>query len=189
MKRQLNFQRYRWQLREHAAALGWPAMLALIVALAAAGATSIVMRPLGEQIVVAQQRLVNQRKAQSVRLTQLPPANGATEQLRQFHQFFPDRNTLPGWLAKLYETATENGVALDQGQYQLSHDAKGAMWRYEIVLPVRGTYPQVRKFIAQTLGRIPHLALQSISFERQKVGDAMLEANIRLTLYLGDHHE
>lgn len=189
MKRLMNFQRLRWQLGEHAAALGWPAMLALVLALVAAGTASMIVRPMKAQIAVAQQRLVNHRQAQSVRLTQLPPADGAAEQLRQFHQFFPDRNSLPEWLAKLYETAAENGVALDQGQYQLSHDGKGAMWRYDIVLPVRGSYPQVRKFLAQTLVRIPALALQGISFERQKVGDAMLEANIRLTLYLGEHHE
>ena len=66
--------------------------------------------------------------------------------------------------------------------------SKGKLWRYEIVLPVHGTYPQVRVFLAQVLTKIPHLALQSVSFERQKVGDAMIEANIRLTLYLGENH-
>jgi len=189
MKLQINFQRFRWQLWQHAVGLGWPAMLALVLALVVVGAAKIIVAPMTDQIAVAQQRLLSHRKAQTVRLMQLPPADGAAEQLRQFYQFFPDRNSLPEWQTKLYETASENGVVLDQGQYQLSHDDKGAMWRYDIVLPVHGSYPQVRKFLGQTLARIPHLALQSISFERQKVGDAMLEANIRLTLYLGDHHE
>ncbi|MGX9773211.1 hypothetical protein ACWYXN_06840 [Janthinobacterium aestuarii] len=183
-----HFQRYAWCIKGYAAAFAWPGMLAIAIALAALFVVAGLLRPLTGQIASLQQRVAQAKIAHGGRLTQLPPADEALEQLRQYYQFFPAKETLTVWMGRLYATAAENGIALDQGQYQLSHDSKGKLWRYEIVLPVHGSYPQVRAFLAQVLTKIPHLALQSVSFERQKVGDAMIEANIRLTLYLGENH-
>ncbi|WP_071323347.1 hypothetical protein [Janthinobacterium sp. 1_2014MBL_MicDiv] len=188
MTAKTHFQRYVWCIKEYAAALAWPGMLAIAIALTAVLVAGVLLRPLSGQMSGLQQRVAQAKAAHGGRLMQLPAADGAIEQLRQYYQFFPAKETLGVWMGRLYETAAENGIALDQGQYQLSHDGKGKLWRYEIVLPVHGSYPQVRAFLAQVLAKIPHLALQSVSFERQKVGDAMVEANIRLTLYLSENN-
>jgi hypothetical protein len=53
------------------------------------------------------------------------------------------------------------------------------------MFPLRGTYPQVRRFVAAALARVPHLALDTIQFERSKVGEAVVNAKVTFVLYLG----
>ena len=56
--------------------------------------------------------------------------------------------------------------------------------RYQIVLPVKGSYLQVRRFLAQAMRDTPGLALEGISFQRQEGDAPVLEAQLRLTVYL-----
>jgi hypothetical protein len=53
--------------------------------------------------------------------------------------------------------------------------------RYEIMLPVSGSYPQIRDFLKRALTEIPVLSLDSISVKRS---DQALQAEMRLTLHL-----
>jgi hypothetical protein len=53
------------------------------------------------------------------------------------------------------------------------------------MLPVRGTYPQIRKFVDGAMAEVSTLSLNSIQFDRQKVGDPMVDATVKLTVYLG----
>jgi hypothetical protein len=106
------------------------------------------------------------------------------DQLAEFYRFFPNEDTAADWMRKLYAAAALQGVDLEQGDYQLVHDPDGKITRYDIVLPVRGGYLQIRKFIAQALMDVPALSLDSITFSRQKIGDAAIDAQLRFTLYL-----
>jgi len=54
---------------------------------------------------------------------------------------------------------------------------------FQMTFPVKGNYPQIRKFLTALKVDIPSLSLQQVQFQRQKVGDAMVEANIKLVLY------
>jgi hypothetical protein len=53
-----------------------------------------------------------------------------------------------------------------------------------MTLPVKGTYPQIRKYLAALIADMPALSLQQVQFKRQKVGDPFVDADIRLVLYL-----
>jgi hypothetical protein len=120
-----------------------------------------------------------------------PAAEGAPEkpsdpvrQLAEFYRFFPNSSQAPDDLAKLHELAAVHRVQLDQGTYRLVRDRVGKLLMYEIALPVKGDYPQLRKFMSQALTEIPHLSLDSVSFQRQKAGDTALESQIKFTLFL-----
>ena len=60
---------------------------------------------------------------------------------------------------------------------------------YRITLPLRGTYPQIRQFVGSTLKSMPVASLEGLRFERKKVGDTRLEAQIRLTVYFRPANE
>jgi hypothetical protein len=105
-------------------------------------------------------------------------------QLAEFYRFFPKSSRAPDDLAKLHELAAVHQVQLDQGTYRLVRDRVGKLLMYEIALPVKGDYPQLRKFMSQALTEIPYLSLDSVSFQRQKAGDTMLESQIKFTLFL-----
>jgi hypothetical protein len=56
--------------------------------------------------------------------------------------------------------------------------------RYQMKLPVRGTYRQLRQFIEQALAQLPSLALDGVEFRREAVGAAGLESGVEFSLYV-----
>ena len=54
-----------------------------------------------------------------------------------------------------------------------------------MTLPLKGEYPQIRRFLAALPAELPIVALENVQFERQKVADPNVEARIRLVLFLG----
>ena len=59
-----------------------------------------------------------------------------------------------------------------------------ACYTYQVTLPVKGSYGAVWKFGMLALRAIPFASLDEISFRRDAIGDAAVEARLRLTLYL-----
>jgi hypothetical protein len=55
--------------------------------------------------------------------------------------------------------------------------------RYEIVLPVSGSYPQIRDFLKRALADIPVLSLDQVSLRRESRNDSRVRAELRLALH------
>jgi hypothetical protein len=56
--------------------------------------------------------------------------------------------------------------------------------RYEITLPVTGSYRQVRLFLQRAMHEIPVLSLDQVSFKRSSTGKNLVDAQLRLTLHM-----
>jgi hypothetical protein len=110
----------------------------------------------------------------------LPPG----EQLQTFYQAFPKGTTVPDWLGEIYRIAGQQQLALEAGEYALTQSPAGRLDRFRIALPVKATYPQIRRFIATALSTAPALALDGIYLKRDKVGDGIVDARIVFLLYL-----
>lgn len=107
-----------------------------------------------------------------------------SEQLTEFYRIFPnDKNLLP-WLQKVFLLAETQGIKLDQGDYKVTHDRIGKLVRYQMTLPIRSEYPQIRKFLNSLRAEIPFVSMEHLQFERQKINDSEVEAKIKLALYL-----
>lgn len=119
--------------------------------------------------------------AKTLRVDSSEPA----EQLVTYYRFFPAQTTAPAWLDKIYKAARNQNLRLDRADYRPTRDKAGKLVRYQITMPVKGNYLQLRKFLAAVLTDVPIASLDHISFERQKIGDEVIEAKVRLTLYLG----
>jgi hypothetical protein len=52
------------------------------------------------------------------------------------------------------------------------------------LLPVRGSYPQLRRFLHALLGQLPAVVVEDVEFQRKKIADTDLTGRIRMTLYL-----
>lgn len=110
------------------------------------------------------------------------------DQLKTFYELFPGVNTAPDTLlAPLHEKALANGVMLDQGEYRLVRNAGDKLVHYEVVLPVKGDYFHIRKFLSQLLADIPYISLDGVEFQRQKISDTTLDAQIKITFFLIDN--
>jgi hypothetical protein len=46
---------------------------------------------------------------------------------------------------------------------------------------------RMRKFLSKALADIPNISLDSVEFQRQKISDTTLEAQVKMTLFLLDN--
>jgi hypothetical protein len=90
----------------------------------------------------------------------------------------------PDVLAQALAGAAECGLRLDEGAYRVTRESAAQLARYQILLPVRGDYAQLRRYLAGLNASLPGLALERVQFERPKVGDAALEARLALVLFM-----
>ena len=58
------------------------------------------------------------------------------------------------------------------------------MQRYEIVLPLTGSYTQMRDFLKRSLTEIPVLSLDQITLKRENRREGTVQAELRLTLHM-----
>lgn len=106
------------------------------------------------------------------------------EQLAAFYAHFPAVGTGPDWLRRIYAAAESRGVVLQSGEYRLSRGAGERLARYEITLPLKGSYTQVRGFVADVLAAVPAAVLEEVNLRREGIDSARLDARVRFTLYL-----
>jgi len=164
--------------------LGWPGMLGLALLACSGGFYISTLAP--------QQLRIEDLRQEHLQLRQRAkrPANDApqspTEKLAAFYGYFPPSQILPDLLEKIYDAAKQQSLVLEHGEYRALKDSVGNLMRYQFTLPVRGTYPQIRKFVDGALGGVPALALDSIQFERRKIGDATVDAKLKLVVFVGN---
>lgn len=88
-------------------------------------------------------------------------------------------STLPGWLQQTAEAA---GLNLNEAQYAL--EPAGARVLYRVVLPLKGSYPALRLFLAQTLNHFPNAALENLQIHRDESTGETLEIRLILAFHL-----
>lgn len=104
--------------------------------------------------------------------------------LQVFYDFFPNLDSSPYWIKELDRVAKKRGIELGGSEYRLTREQGLKLMRYEIILPVHGSYPQIRAFIADALETIPAMALVDIVIKREDIKSGKLNARLSLSLYL-----
>ena len=90
------------------------------------------------------------------------------------------------WLAKLHGIGAATGLQLRSASYK-TLPAEGRIVRYEIVLPVSGSYGQIRDFLKRARAEIPVMSVDQLSLRREKSGsdrNGVIVAEMRLTLHM-----
>lgn len=171
------------RLRRRFALLSREGLLGGVLLIIGTGFAGLILYPaqqLRDQLQTQLTQLTAKANQPATKLARSTPA----EQLIEFYQFFPPQNSTPQWLDKIYRAARVHGIQLEQGNYATAQEKRARLLRYQLTLPVKGSYVQLRKFVATVLAAVPIASLDHISFERQKIGDQMIAAKIKLTLYL-----
>jgi hypothetical protein len=117
-----------------------------------------------------------------------PRAAPATpnENLALFYSTLGEKRYAEQQVATLFAIAARNGLTLSQGEYKGAFDANARVHTYQVNLPVKGSYRAIWQFSLAALHAIPFASLDEISFKREAIGDANVEARLRLTLYLAE---
>lgn len=87
-------------------------------------------------------------------------------------------------LRRLFDAADEIGLALPQGEYRLTEVKDAHLRRYQLSLPVAGSYAEIRAFMTHALNADPALALAAIQLRRDRIETPELDALLSFTLYL-----
>jgi hypothetical protein len=161
------------------ARLGVPGVLALGVLLFCALFYYSGVQPL-ERELQSQQTASERQRARSP--NQLGLSDDRSEDVRRFQNLFPTMDQLPAELERVYGYARTAKLQMQQAEYRLEA-ARGGLIAYRMTFPIRGSYAQIRQFVGEMLQEMSMLSLDTLRFERKKVGDMQLEAQVRLTLH------
>jgi len=173
-----------WEMMQFARLAGWQGGLGMLLLLAAGIMASSVIPAGIEQLGHSRE----EASTIAARLKSAGPgakAEGPRDRLAAFYAFFPAANTVPDWLEQVYAVADSSGVRLETGEYKLVEERGHRLAAYQMTLPVRGSYRQVREFVAGVLENVPAASLDEIGFRRDSVGSPAVEARLRFTIYLG----
>lgn len=110
----------------------------------------------------------------------------APDNLAAFYGALGERHGAEQQVRTLFALASKSGLVLRQGEYKAGFDRNAHVYTYQVNLPVKGTYQAIWQFAMAALRAIPFASLDEISFHRDAIGDATVEARLRLTLYLRD---
>ena len=133
-----------------------------------------------ERELEAQRSAAERFKARSS--SQPVSTDSRTDRLRQFQNLFPPVEALSEQLERLYALARNAKLELQHGDYRLESRGSGLI-AYRVTVPVRGSYTQVRDFVGAVLADMPIASVDALRFERKKVAEAQLEAQVRLTIH------
>lgn len=111
-------------------------------------------------------------------------AQPETASIDAFYKALGERRYAEQQVRTLFGLADKAGLVLAQGEYRVAHDRNARVHTYQVTLPVRGPYKAVWGFAMSALASIPFASLDEISFKRESVGEADVDARLRLTLYL-----
>jgi hypothetical protein len=114
------------------------------------------------------------------------PPPSANENLGAFYGALGERRYAEQQVKTLFGLAARSGLVLRQGEYKAGYDRNARVHTYQVTLPVTGSYRAIWQFALQALRAIPFASLDEMSFRRDAIGEASVEARLRLTLYLAD---
>jgi hypothetical protein len=156
------------------AELGPVGIAALAMLAAAAVFFVLVLQPLEERSRAAQVRIPTGK-------TETAPSG---EKVATVYRYLSKPEQTTDWLAKLYAIGAATGVQVNSATYKTTAAAAGPVQRTEIVLPLSGSYGQMRDFLKRSLAEIPVMSLDQVSLKRENRRDGTLQAEVRLTLHL-----
>lgn len=149
------------------------AMLFLLVAL----------KPLEKRNQALEHELASNARARAPADDASTRTSTPAAKIAAFYHFLESGKQATDWLDRLHTAAREAGIELRSADYRML--ATGTrIDRYEIRIPMRASYAQVRGFLDGALAEIPMLSLDEVKFKRERASDSAVEAELHLTLHL-----
>jgi Tfp pilus assembly protein PilO len=172
-------------LHEFVRHLGWPGFAGTLLLLASLGYTLAGVLPAREDVARAQARAARAETVLArIRSGKDVAPLTAKQRGEIFYAALPAQADVTQYIERIYRAAAAETLSLALGEYAQVDIPATRMARYRIVLPLHGSYGQVRRFIAAAAAAVPGLTLDDLSMQRQSVGDAEVDARVQLSLYL-----
>lgn len=172
-------------LQQWTAKIGWPGTLGIGLLVFSVVFFVVGIIPERQRFESLRSEIETLRARNGLALTNEETTPSRLAQLQTFYEFFPALATVPAWLSKIHSAAETRGLHLEKGDYKLIRENDQKLARYQITFPVKGSYQQIRTFVNDVLSAAPAAALEDITLKREGVGNPVLDAEIKVTLYVG----
>lgn len=172
-------------LHEACRRLGRPGALGAVLLLVALAWGLLEVWPASRELqqLEARAALARERVARVADGIEVPPRLPG-QRLADLQQSLPAQQEATAAIERIYASAAREGIALARGEYALALDPQTQLARYQILLPVRGSYPQVRRFLGAVRSQLPALVLEDLDLQRKQISETELDGRIRMALYL-----
>ena len=167
------------QLREQ---LGWQGMSGLVLLVLTGALHVLALQPLEQETAFMHSRL-EAAHAKSNLQGRTFSLGDRQKELGAFFDSLPDEQDVTDILGSISAVAEASKVELKQAEYRLDEKNKPRL-EYELLFPVQGGYANIRQFVFRVLADHPAMALDQVNFQRDKINDSVLKAEVRLTLFL-----
>ncbi len=154
--------------------------------LLAAVLTWVVLVRAGESEKAANARKIAALQQQESNKSSLPAnsALGREEQLRLFYSNFGGAEQLPETLKRIYQAGQKQGLALETGEYMRLQTGTERLARFRVSFPLKGSFTQVLGMMDTVLQENNTVALENVTFKRDKVDDQAVEAKVTFLVFL-----
>jgi hypothetical protein len=98
----------------------------------------------------------------------------------------PQSSEATALIGKILSIASAQHVEIAQADYRLLPATSESRGRLQVTLPIKDTYPRVQAFLADVMNQMPGVALDGVSFQRIRISDGNIDAQIRLTIFFAD---
>lgn len=176
------FDLARYQLRQ----LGWQGMLGLLFILGSLAYLFLQAVPKASQVQQLQLDAKNFKRSST--LYAQDHKVGKYDVVKDFYRLLPAQNEANNSIAMILNAATNAGLSLEKVEYDQPL-SQHPITQYQINLPMKGSYVQIRQFINEVLNKIPTIALNDISMRREDISTDILETRIQFILYLKNTRE
>jgi Tfp pilus assembly protein PilO len=105
------------------------------------------------------------------------------EKVAAVYEYLRKEEDTTDWLAKLHGIGTATGIQMRTASYR-TQPTEGRIVRYEIVLPVTGSYGQIRDFLKRAALEIPVMSIDQVTLKKEEKKGGSLHAEMRLTLHM-----
>lgn len=172
-----------WLLRRRGAQLALWAGIALIGGSLAFNWLGV--KPLEERVAALESARSLKREGQHGRLEdELSRPGSPGVQLANFYEYFSRDDSLTDLLAKLHAVAAASELEMKRAEYRMSSLRDRKLDRYQVIVPIRGSYRTIRIFVAGALRELPTMSLDQVQFQRKEIGDDVVDAQISFTFHL-----
>lgn len=156
--------------------------------LGVSGATLFVLSAIAldlDNLYVKRERTeLSEQRAELMRIAAGRFREAGTQTPLDGKQGFPAAGALSQELTRLYDLAGSRGLNVDRAAYRRAEESGTPFERVSLQLPVRGSYSAVYGWLQQTLETMPEMALESFAARRVDVESDLVEAEVRLHLFL-----
>ena len=182
----LNFNWRALALEGELSLLRWGWVRVLAACVLAAGAVLLAMQLV--QLSRSEADLKSQLAARRDTLQQLvkadPKAAQSASGMDPLLSLLGEGDRVEQYVQQVFAIARATGIHLGAGEYRWMREAHADTDRYQMRLPVKGRYAEIRIFCEQVLAELPFASLDDFSLKRDNIGEAEVEAQLQFSFHL-----